>query len=110
MDFCNKLNGLADFGNTADRGSAVLKFGLLILNKVWIIDLLSHPSRERKALKTNILHTVGVKIGHKNFSNNADLDLNENFGQLKMAHIDLIYLPLFPPPPPLLCQPIISFS
>lgn len=39
----------------------------------------THPVKERK-LKTNILHTVGVKIHHSNFSNNLVMDLNENIG------------------------------
>jgi len=33
--------------------------------------------KERK-LKRNILHTVGVKIHHSNFSKNLVMDLNEN--------------------------------
>ena len=52
MDFCGKSNGLADFVNTVDRGSAVIfhvDSGLCFpdvrslgpVNEIWIIDLSS---------------------------------------------------------------------
>jgi len=37
-----------------------------------------------------------VKIGHRNFSNNAVSDLKENIGQLKMAQISEFTYPYSP--------------
>jgi len=41
----------------------------------------THPREEGK-LKTTILHTVGMKICHRHFSNNAVPDLNKNIRRL----------------------------
>jgi len=45
--------------------------------KAYISEYSTHPGKVDK-LKTNILHTVGVKIHPINFSNNEVPDLNEN--------------------------------
>lgn len=37
-------------------------------------------TQEEEKLKTNVWHTVGVKIHRRNFSNNSFSDLNENNG------------------------------
>lgn len=47
--------------------------------KAYISEYSTHPGKAEK-LKTNILHTVGVKISQRNFSNNAVPNLNENIG------------------------------
>ena len=48
--------------------------------KVNMKECLPHPPRDRRETKTNILHTVGVKICHTNFLNNAVPALNGNIG------------------------------
>jgi len=45
--------------------------------KAYISEYSTHSGKEDK-LKTNILHTVEVKIHPRNFSNNEVPDLNEN--------------------------------
>ena len=45
--------------------------------KAYISEYSTHPGKADKP-KTNILHTVGVKIRHRHFSNNAVPDLNKN--------------------------------
>ena len=44
MDLCGKSPDFADFGNTVDRGSAVIfdaDSGLCLLNEIWITNLSS---------------------------------------------------------------------
>lgn len=59
------------------------------------------PTQEEEKLKTIIWHTDAVKIYHRNFSNNAVPDLNENNGDRfaeKMHRLVDLHTPIHPSP------------